>query len=61
MLVLRVSRVGQHFNTVGGQQEGHLICKKKLSGAMLAWLSVWGEMQICIFPADATATHCLLL
>jgi len=29
-----------------GQQEGHLACKK-LSGGMLAWLSVWGEMQIC--------------
>ena len=28
---------------------------------MLAWLSVWGEMQICICAADATATHCLLL
>ena len=28
---------------------------------MLAWLSVWGEMQICICPIDATATHYLLL
>jgi len=28
---------------------------------MLAWLSVWGEMQICICSADAIATHCLLL
>jgi len=26
-----------------GQQEGHLACKK-LSGGMLAWLSVWGEV-----------------
>jgi len=26
-----------------GQQEGHPACKK-LSGGMLAWLSVWGEM-----------------
>jgi len=24
---------------------------KKLSGWMLAWLSVWGEMQICIWPS----------
>jgi len=31
-----------------GQQEGHPVCKK-LSGVMLAWLSVWGEMQICIW------------
>jgi len=26
-----------------------------------AGMVVWGEMQICICPADATATHCLLL
>jgi len=25
------------------QQEGHLPCKK-LSGGMLAWISVWGEV-----------------
>jgi len=42
------------------RQEGHPACKK-LSGGMLTWLSVWGEMQICICPADATATHYLLL
>jgi len=24
-----------------GLQEGHLACKKKLSGGMLAWLYVW--------------------
>jgi len=28
-----------------GQQEGHPACKN--SGGMLAWLSVWGEVQIC--------------
>ena len=43
-----------------GQQEGHPACKK-LSGEVLAWLSVWIEVQTCICPADATATHCLLL
>jgi len=43
-----------------GRQEGHPSCKK-LSGGMLAWLSVWGKLQICICPADATATHYLLL
>ena len=43
-----------------GRQEGHPACKK-LSGEVLAWLSVWSEVQICICPADATATHCLLL
>jgi len=30
-----------------GQQEGHLACKK-LSGEVLAWLSVWGEVHTCI-------------
>jgi len=34
-----------------GRQEGHPACKK-LSGSMLAWL---------FGPADATATHYLLL
>jgi len=29
------------------RQEGHLACEK-LSGGMLAWLCVWGEVQICI-------------
>jgi len=43
-----------------GRQEGHLACKK-LSGGILAWLSVWAEVQIAHGPADATATHYLLL
>jgi len=43
-----------------GRQEGHPACKK-LSGEVLAWLSVWSWVQTCICPADATATHCLLL
>ena len=33
-----------------GQQEGHLACKK-LSGGVLAWLSVWSEVQTCIQPS----------
>ena len=41
------------------QQERHL-AYKKLSGGMLAWLSVLGEVQIEYGPDDATATHCLL-
>jgi len=32
-----------------GWQEGHLACKK-LSGRVLTWLSIWGEVQICIWP-----------
>jgi len=42
-----------------GRQEGHPACKK-LSGGVLAWLSVWSEVQTCNGPADVTATHCLL-
>ena len=33
-----------------GWQEGHLVCKK-LSGRVLAWLSVWSEVQTCIWPS----------
>jgi len=31
-------------------QEGHPACKK-LSGEMLAWLCVWGKVQIWIWPS----------
>jgi len=66
-------RACQHLNTVYcviyafsaltllvGQQEGHPVCKK-LIAEVLAWLSVWSEVQTAYGPADATATHCLLL
>ena len=33
-----------------GWQEGHPACKK-LSGGVLAWLSVWSELQTCIWPS----------
>jgi len=33
-----------------GQKEGNPACKK-LSGWVLAWLSVWSEVQTCILPA----------
>ena len=32
-----------------GRQEGHPACKKS-SGGVLAWLSVWSEVQTCIWP-----------
>ena len=32
-----------------GRQEGHPACKK-LSGEVLSWLSVWSEVQTCIWP-----------
>ena len=37
-----------------GQLDGHPACKK-LSGGVLAWLSVWSEMQTCIW---ASCCHC---
>ena len=33
-----------------GRQEGHSACKK-LSCGVLAWLSVWSEVQTCIWPS----------
>ena len=33
-----------------GRQEEHPACKK-LSGRVLAWLSVWSEVQTCIWPS----------
>ena len=35
---------------VVGRQEGHPACKKQ-SGGVLAWLSVWSEVQTCIWPS----------
>ena len=35
-----------------GRQEGHPACKR-LSGELLAWLSVWIDVQTCIWPS-----HC---
>jgi len=46
---------------LGGQQEGHLAYKEPSDG-VLAWLSVCGARCRLVYgPADATATHCLLL
>jgi len=33
-----------------GRQEGHPACKKQ-SGGVLAWLSVWSEVQTCMWPS----------
>ena len=35
---------------LAGRQEGHPACKK-LSGGVLASLSVWNEVQTCIWPS----------
>ena len=37
-----------------GLQEGHPACEK-LSGGVLAWLSVWSEVRTCIWPSGC---HC---
>jgi len=37
-----------------GRQEGHPACKK-LSGGVLASLSIWSEVQTCIWPSGF---HC---
>jgi len=37
-----------------GRQEGHTACKK-LSGGVLAWISVWSKVQTCIWPSRC---HC---
>ena len=59
----KINTVGMAFSALTllvGRQEGHPACKK-LSGEVLAWLSVWSKVQTCTYPADATATHYLLL
>jgi len=38
------------FNALVERQEGHPACKK-LSGGVLAWLSVFSEVQTCIWPS----------
>ena len=45
-----------------GQQEGHPACKK-LSGGVLAMVICLSGVRcrLAYCPADATATHCLLL
>jgi len=43
-----------------GRQEGHPACKK-LSGGVLAWYLSGARCRLVYGPADATATHCLLL
>jgi len=33
-----------------GRQEGHPACKKQ-SGGVMVWLSVWSNLQTCIWPS----------
>jgi len=55
MLAVSVIGVDQTFialTLLVGRQEGHPACKKQ-SGGVLAWLSlsVWSEVQTCIWPS----------
>ena len=43
-----------------GRQEGHPACKK-LSGEELVWYLSGVRCRLAYVPADAIATHCLLL
>jgi len=44
-----------------GRQEGHPACKKLFSGGMLQWFLSGARCRLAYVPADATATHYLLL
>jgi len=44
---LLITVVISTLTLLDGQQEGHPACKK-LSGGMLAWLSVCSKLQTCI-------------
>ena len=44
---LRKSCAFSALTLLVGRQEGHPACKK-LSSRVLAWLSVWSEVQTCI-------------
>ena len=43
-----------------GRQEGHPACKKRVVGCWRGYLS-GARCRLAYVPADATATHCLLL
>jgi len=43
-----------------GRQEGHPACKKQSGGVPCGYLS-GARCRLAYGPADATATHCLLL
>ena len=43
-----------------GRQEGHPACKKQSGGVLVGYLS-GARCRLAYGPADATATHCLLL
>jgi len=50
MLITNCLDVFSALTLLVGRQEGHPACRKP-SGGVLAWLSVWSEVQICISPS----------
>ena len=53
LILLYISHILLAFSALVllvGWQEGHPACKK-LSGGVLAWLSVWSDVQTCIWPS----------
>ena len=53
LIIVIIDDIGiflQCFDAVGWRQEGHPACKK-LSGGVMAWLSVWSKVQTCIWPS----------
>ena len=48
------------FTLLVGRQEGHPACKKLSGGGWRGYLS-GARCRLAYGPADATATHCLLL
>jgi len=50
MLYLAATVAFSALTLLVGWQKGYPACKKQ-SGGVLAWLSVWSEMQTCIWPS----------
>jgi len=51
----RVCNIQRKKEDAAGWVVGRAPACKNLSGGMLAWLSVWGDVQICIWPSRC---HC---
>jgi len=58
--LLRVMPAFSALTLLVGRQEGHPACKK-LSGEELVWYLSGVRCRLAYGPADAIATHCLLL
>jgi len=50
LFFLSVFRTFSALMLLVGRQEGQPACKK-LSGGVLAWLSVWSKVQTCTWPS----------